>query len=68
VLSGITPREHRGIAVAFTVPFGHLFGAGLTPTLLGYAGDAGSFAGGIAALGVLTFAGLFLLRFIRLPD
>lgn len=66
VLSRVTPDANRNIAVALTVPFSHLFGAGMVPTLIGYAGDMGRFDWGIGALGIVTLLGLFLLRYIRL--
>jgi NNP family nitrate/nitrite transporter-like MFS transporter len=66
VLSRVTSKENRNTAVGFTVPFGYLIGVGIVPTIIGYAGDAGSFGWGIGLLGILTITGLILLRFIRL--
>ena len=65
VLSSITTDNNRNMAVALTVPFSYLFGAGMVPALIGYAGDMGSFNGGIAALGAATLLGLLLLRYVR---
>lgn len=65
-LSSITSPGNRNLAVAFTVPFAHLFGAGMFPTLIGFAGDVGNFSLGLCILGTLTLAGAFLLRCISL--
>ena len=65
VLSLITTDNNRNMAVALTVPFSYLFGAGMVPTLIGYTGDMGSFNWGIAILGVATLFGLLLLRYVR---
>ena len=67
-LSQITRPEVRNVAVAVTVPFGHLIGAGLVPTIIGLAGDHGSFTLGLVALGALNLAGLGLLKRLRLDD
>lgn len=64
VLSHIMPKQSRNIAVAFIVPIGHLLGAGMVPTLIGLAGDIGSFSWGFGALGLITVMGLFLMRYL----
>jgi NNP family nitrate/nitrite transporter-like MFS transporter len=65
VLSRLTSAGNRGMAVALTVPFSHLFGAGRVPALIGYSGDMGRFNWGIGALGLATLFGLFLLNYVR---
>ena len=66
VLSRITHDRNRNMAIALTVPFSYFFGAGLVPTLIGFAGDTASFAWGIGALGAATIVGLLLLQLIKL--
>ena len=51
------PAELRNQAVAYTVPFGFLLGAGVTPFVLGMLGDAGLFPIAFIALGCLMAAG-----------
>jgi hypothetical protein len=54
--------------VALTVPFGSVIGGGAIPTLIGIAGDAGSFAlGFVLAGGLITCGGLCALL-IKLPE
>ncbi len=65
VLSRITTDNNRNMAVALTVPFSYLFGAGMVPALIGYCGDMGSFNWGIGILGAATLFGLLLLRYVR---
>lgn len=65
VLSRITQKENRNVAVALVIPFAHLLGAGLIPVVIGVAGDAGSFDLGVFLLGGLTLMGLFLIRFLK---
>jgi NNP family nitrate/nitrite transporter-like MFS transporter len=64
----ITPANARNLAVSFSVPFGFLIGGGLTPTLIGAMGDAGSFATGFAITGAMISAGALLALMLRLPD
>jgi NNP family nitrate/nitrite transporter-like MFS transporter len=64
-LSSITTPELRSIVVSFTVPLGFLFGAGLVPLGIGMSGDAGSFAVGIAVLGMLILSGSLLSRYLK---
>ncbi len=64
-LSSITTPELRGAVVSFTVPLGFLFGAGLVPLGIGVSGDAGSFALGIAVVGILIVLGSLLSRHVR---
>lgn len=56
------PAELRNQAVAYTVPFGFLLGAGVTPLVLGMLGDAGLFQLAFIALGCLMAAGSLLTR------
>jgi NNP family nitrate/nitrite transporter-like MFS transporter len=66
-LAQITSPSARNLAVAFTVPFGFLIGAGGIPTFIGIMGDAGSFAWGFLMTGALIFAGGLAALFLRLP-
>jgi NNP family nitrate/nitrite transporter-like MFS transporter len=65
-LSNISSPGNRNLVVALTIPFGYLAGAGLIPTIIGVAGDAGNFNWGLYILGALTFGGAFLLKFLFL--
>jgi len=58
-LSAIGPPHARNLAVSLTIPIAYLAGGGLTPTIIGVMGDAGSFTGGIVLVG-----GLILLGFV----
>jgi hypothetical protein len=42
-------------------------GAGLTPTLIGVMGDAGSFTGGIVLVGGLILSGFVICLRLRVP-
>jgi NNP family nitrate/nitrite transporter-like MFS transporter len=64
-LSSIGSPRARNLAVSLTIPFAFIIGGGVIPTGLGLAGDAGSFALGLAVLGCLIFAGAFLSRLIE---
>jgi MFS family permease len=64
----ITPPNARNLAVAFSVPFGFIIGAGAIPTLIGATGDAGSFASGFAVTGILIGAGALLALALQLPE
>jgi len=63
----ITPPSARNLAVAFSVPVGYIIGGGAIPTLIGIMGDAGSFATGFVATGLLIAAGGLLSIRLRLP-
>ena len=56
------PAELRNQAIAYTVPFGFLLGAGVTPLVLGMLGDAGLFQLAFIALGCLMAAGSLMTR------
>jgi MFS transporter, NNP family, nitrate/nitrite transporter len=63
----ITPPGARNLAVAFSIPIGYIIGGGAIPTFIGAMGDAGSFATGFIATGLLIFAGGALSLGLRLP-
>jgi NNP family nitrate/nitrite transporter-like MFS transporter len=63
----ITPPSARNLAVAFSVPVGYIIGGGAIPTFIGIMGDAGSFATGFVATGLLIAAGGLLSIRLRLP-
>jgi NNP family nitrate/nitrite transporter-like MFS transporter len=67
-ISMITPPMARNLAVAFSVPFGFMIGGGAIPTLIGFMGDAGSFALGFALTGALIAAGGGLALRLKLPE
>ena len=56
------PAELRNQAVAYTVPFGFLLGAGVTPLVLGMLGDAGLFQLAFIAMGCLMAAGSLMTK------
>jgi NNP family nitrate/nitrite transporter-like MFS transporter len=63
----ITPPAARNLAVSFTVPAGYILGGGAVPIFIGIMGDAGSFATGYLATGVLILSGAALAVFLKLP-
>jgi predicted MFS family arabinose efflux permease len=67
-LAVITPAAARHLAVALTVPFGSVIGAGAIPTLIGIAGDSGSFALGFVLCGGLIMCGGLFALVIKLPE
>jgi len=56
------PAELRNQAIAYTVPFGFLLGAGMTPLVLGILGDAGLFQAAFIGLGCLMAMGSLMAR------
>jgi NNP family nitrate/nitrite transporter-like MFS transporter len=66
-LSTIGPPHARNLAVSLTIPIAFLAGGGLTPTIIGIMGDAGSFTGGIALVGGLILAGFVICLRLRVP-
>ena len=68
VLSLITGPNARNLAVAFTVPFGFMIGAGAIPTFIGMMGDAGLFAKGFVIAGALISAGGILSVLLAVPE
>lgn len=65
-LATIVEPKYRSMAVAVTIPFSNLIGAGLVPYLIGAAGDGIGFKYGLIGLGALTLIGLSLFRFLKL--
>lgn len=66
-LATITPPSARNLSVGFTVPFGFMIGGGAVPTFIGVMGDAGSFALGFTATGVMILCGAGLACRLKLP-
>jgi MFS transporter, NNP family, nitrate/nitrite transporter len=64
-ISRIGSPENRNVAISFTVPLGFLMGGGAVPTLIGWAGERGSFSLGIIVIGIFTLACLPLIRWLR---
>jgi MFS transporter, NNP family, nitrate/nitrite transporter len=67
-LALITGPNARNLAVAFTVPFGFMIGAGGIPTFIGMMGDAGLFAMGFVIAGSLITCGGILAVLLNLPE
>ena len=66
-LALIAGPNARNLAVAFTVPFGFMIGAGVIPTFIGMMGDAGLFARGFVIAGSLITFGGILAVLLDLP-
>lgn len=56
------PANLRNQAIAYTVPFGLLLGAGITPLVLGMLGDVGMFREAFIGLGCLMAVGSIVTR------
>jgi MFS family permease len=67
-LAVITPTATRHLAVAVTVPLGSMIGGGAIPTLIGFAGDAGSFAVGFVLSGAVMIGGGVLALLLKMPE
>jgi NNP family nitrate/nitrite transporter-like MFS transporter len=67
-LAAITRPEARNLAVGFAVPFGYMVGGGGIPMFIGAMGDAGSFALGFVAVGILIASGGALALLLKLPE
>jgi len=67
-VSRITADEIRNVTVSLTIPFSFLFGGGILPAMIGFAGDLGSFGMGICAVGVVTLGSLIVLPFLKFHD
>jgi MFS transporter, NNP family, nitrate/nitrite transporter len=68
VLAAITRPEARNLAVGFAIPFGYMVGGGGIPTFIGVMGDAGSFALGFIATGIVIALGGVLALLLKLPE
>jgi NNP family nitrate/nitrite transporter-like MFS transporter len=66
-LAAIGPSHARNLAVSLSIPIAFLAGGGLTPTIIGITGDAGSFAGGIVLVGGLILSGFIICLRLRIP-
>lgn len=61
ILSRIAPPQARNLSISMATMIGYLAGAGLTPTILGFFGDAGNFALAFIIYGVVMLLSLLLL-------
>lgn len=59
------PAELRNQAIAYTVPFSFLLGAGIAPLVFGMLGDARLFQAAFIGLGCLMAAGSLMTRELR---
>jgi len=66
-LSAIGPPHARNLAVSLSIPMAFVAGAGVTPTLIGVMGDAGSFTGGIVLVGGLILSGFVICLRLKVP-
>jgi NNP family nitrate/nitrite transporter-like MFS transporter len=55
------------LAVSLSIPIAFLVGGGLTPTIIGVMGDAGSFTGGIVLVGGMILSGFVICLRLRVP-
>ena len=65
-ISRIGPPKLRNVAVGFAIPLGFMFGGGLIPTGIGWAGEQGSFSAGVIGVGLVTLLCLPLIRLLKL--
>ena len=61
-LSKLTPLSERSLTIGVIVSFGMIFGAGISPFLLGLVADYFNFQTGIFWLGILTTLSSLLVR------
>jgi NNP family nitrate/nitrite transporter-like MFS transporter len=61
ILSRIVPPQVRNLSISLATLIAYLAGAGIMPTLLGMAGDAGNFALAFIACGAVMVLSLLLL-------
>ena len=64
-LSDVAPPHARNLAIALAIPLANVFGAGVTPRIMSWAGSLGAFRLSFVVLGVLTLASLRLLRWME---
>ena len=67
VLSFISTRETRNLAVSITIPFASLIGGGILPILIGILGDAEAFGLGIVMVGGFIILASILPRYLIFP-
>ena len=60
--SAISTPENRALTLSLSLAVAPVVGGGLLPAGIALAGDLGSFAAGLVAAGVLTAAGIGLVR------
>ena len=65
LLSSVGPPHVRNISVSLAVPLGFMVGGGVAPLFIGFMGDRGNFAGGIAAVGGLILTGALLAALLK---
>lgn len=65
LLSSIAPPDYRNVAVSLAIPIAFVCGGGIAPTVIGMAGDAGSFSAGIMLVGGLICTGALLPAFLK---
>ncbi|MFP4572294.1 MAG: MFS transporter [Desulfobacterales bacterium] len=65
LLSALVPPAHRNVAVSLAIPIAFVYGGGIVPTIIGTAGDAGSFGAGIMLVGLLICAGAVMPVFLK---
>jgi NNP family nitrate/nitrite transporter-like MFS transporter len=64
-VSFIFPPKSRNLAVSLIVPLAFLVGGGIAPMVIGFIGDIGSFALGIAISGGLIMAGSIFVGMLQ---
>ncbi|CAM2056961.1 MFS transporter [Desulfovibrionales bacterium] len=67
-LALLYPARLYSEVVALIISLSVIVGNGLTPAILGWMGRDGNFGLGFVALGLLVWAGLWILMKLRLPD
>jgi NNP family nitrate/nitrite transporter-like MFS transporter len=60
--SGISTAKNRALTISLLLAIAPVFGGGLLPAAIALSGDLGSFGIGLAAAGILTAAGIFLVK------
>jgi MFS transporter, NNP family, nitrate/nitrite transporter len=67
-ISRIGNPSARNIAISLAVPIAYIFGAGLLPAGIGFAGEYSSFSMAITLFGTLIVVGGFLSRFLKVNE